>query len=70
MSESIHITVNGERHDVEAGTSVETLLERLGLPRERLAVERNRRVVRKGEWAATELAEGDALEIVHFVGGG
>ena len=70
MSESIHITVNGDRHDVETGTSVEALLDRLGLPRERLAVERNRRVVRKGDWAATELADGDTLEIVHFVGGG
>jgi thiamine biosynthesis protein ThiS len=70
MSESIHITVNGERHDVEAGTSVEALLERMGLPRERLAVERNRRVVRKAAWAETQLADGDSLEIVHFVGGG
>ena len=70
MSESIHITVNGEPQAVEAGTSVEALLERMGLPRERLAVERNRRVVRKVDWAATELADGDRLEIVHFVGGG
>jgi thiamine biosynthesis protein ThiS len=37
---------------------------------DRVAVERNRSIVPKSEWPTTQLAEGDRLEIVHFVGGG
>jgi len=70
MTDTIEITVNGEAHAVAPGTTVDGLLDQLGMPRERVAVEVNRRVVRKAEWAAAELAAGDRLEIVHFVGGG
>jgi thiamine biosynthesis protein ThiS len=70
MSETIEIIVNGEPRAVPPGTSVEALLDLLEMPRERIAVERNRRVVRRAAWAETELADGDRLEIVHFVGGG
>ena len=70
MSETIEITVNGETRSVSAQTTVEGLLDLLEMPRERIAVERNRRVVRRAAWGETVLAEGDQLEIVHFVGGG
>ena len=70
MTDTIEITVNGEAQRVAPGTTVGGLLEALDTPRERVAVELNRRVVRKADWAAAELAEGDRLEIVHFVGGG
>ena len=70
MSETIEITVNGETRSVSAQTTVEGLLDLLEMPRERIAVERNRRVVRRAAWGETVLAEGDRLEIVHFVGGG
>jgi thiamine biosynthesis protein ThiS len=70
MTDTIEITVNGEARSVAPGTTVGGLLDELGMPRERVAVELNRRVVRKAEWAAAELASGDRLEIVHFVGGG
>jgi thiamine biosynthesis protein ThiS len=36
----------------------------------RVAVELNRNLVPRSQWAETNLAEGDQLEIVHFVGGG
>lgn len=70
MSQTIEITVNGEPRTVDAGLTVVRLLDELEMPRERIAVERNRRVVRRAEWTETTLAEGDTLEIVHFVGGG
>lgn len=70
MSDRIQITVNGEPQTYDAGLSVEGLLSALSLPRERIAVELNRRVVRRTEWADRELADGDRVEVVHFVGGG
>jgi thiamine biosynthesis protein ThiS len=70
MTDTIEITVNGEARAVAPGTTVRGLLDELEMPRERVAVELNRRVVRKADWSAAELAPGDRLEIVHFVGGG
>ena len=66
----IAITLNGERRSVPAGTSVATLVETLELKKGRVAVERNREIVPMSQWADVSLSDGDALEIVHFVGGG
>lgn len=66
----MHLTVNGEPHDVPDGLSVRQLVERLGLTDGPVAVERNREVVPRAEHATTQLFDGDVLEIVHFVGGG
>jgi thiazole synthase len=66
----MHIIVNGEGRDLEAPVTVAGLLDRLGLDARRIAVERNRELVRRSEFAAIVLEEGDALEIVHFIGGG
>jgi thiamine biosynthesis protein ThiS len=51
-------------------TSLEDLLVTLALPRERVAVELNQKVVRRVDWPVSTLREGDKIEIVHFVGGG
>ena len=66
----IEIVVNGDPRTVEHGTSVRALVEQLGLASDQVAVERNRIIVPRAEHAAVELAPGDALEIVTFVGGG
>ena len=52
------------------GIAISELIDELGLKAERLAVEVNRRIVRRAEWPSTTLREGDKVEIVHFVGGG
>ena len=64
------IVVNGERRVVPAGATVAELLRTLALAPEQVAVERNREIVPKAAYDETDLAEGDALEIVTFVGGG
>lgn len=64
------IEVNGEPRDVPSPITLNKLVEHLNLAPERLAVELNRQVVRRADWPATELHEGDRVEIVHFVGGG
>ena len=69
MSE-LTITLNGDPRRVAAGSSVADLLAQLELPAAKVAVERNLAIVPRSTFADVVLAEGDALEIVHFVGGG
>ena len=66
----MRITVNGEQREVAEPLSVAELLAHLELPRERIAVERNRALVPRARHAETLLAEGDRVEIVSLVGGG
>jgi sulfur carrier protein len=66
----LRITINGEEREVPEKMTLSGLINHLALAPERLAVEVNREVVRRANWAHTPLAEGDRIEIVHFVGGG
>jgi sulfur carrier protein len=67
------LQVNGEARtfrDLPAVFTLAALVERLGMKPDRVAVELNRAIVPRERWGQTELAEGDRLEVVHFVGGG
>ncbi|MEZ4339297.1 MAG: sulfur carrier protein ThiS [Sandaracinaceae bacterium] len=66
----MRVQVNGEARELAPGTTVRGLLETLGLGDTLVAVERNQEIVPRAEHATTEVADGDRLEIVHFVGGG
>lgn len=66
----MRIIVNGETKQVEREINLEELLEKLELPTERIAIELNKTVVRKKDWATVKAADGDQIEIIHFVGGG
>jgi sulfur carrier protein len=70
LSPDVTVRVNGEPLKLSQGASIATLLEKLAVSTPRVAVERNRDIVPKGEYATTALAEGDELEVVEFVGGG
>ena len=63
------LTVNGEARDVPEGETIRTLVARHNLTPEQVAVELNRRLVRAEKYDQV-LEEGDAVEIVTFVGGG
>ena len=65
----ISVILNGEQRQVREG-SIADLVASLGLDVKKVAVERNREIVPRSTLAEVVLAEGDALEIVHFVGGG
>jgi thiamine biosynthesis protein ThiS len=67
---SLSITLNGEPHRAVTGWSLADLVADLGLNPKKVAVERNLEIVPRSSHAAVMLADGDALEIVHFVGGG
>jgi sulfur carrier protein len=66
----IEIVVNGETKPIAAGLTLAGLLRQLELDPARVAVELDRRIVRKAEWDTTALPGGARLEIVQFVGGG
>lgn len=68
--ESIEILVNGERKKVAGNQSVSELLGELHIEADRVAVELNKAIVRKADWASTAVPPGAELEIVQFVGGG
>lgn len=65
----VKIVLNGEDREVTA-SNVASLIDDIGLDSRKVAVERNREIVPRSLYLATGLADGDQLEIVHFVGGG
>lgn len=66
----MNVTVNGEQKEIADNSAVSDLINALGLRPARLAVELNRRIIRRAAWDSTILNDGDKVEIVHFVGGG
>lgn len=66
----MRLVLNGEAKDVADAMTVAALVESLGLGQTRVAVEVNRKIVRRAAWDETQLADGDVVEVVHFVGGG
>ena len=64
------ISINGERRHVPAGLSLIELLAHLGIGADRVAIELNRSIVRKRDWALTGVPPSAQIEIVEFVGGG
>jgi len=67
---AIEIFLNGESREVPGSMNVAQFLDFFSLPKDRIAVERNRSIVPKTEWERVTLTMGDKLEVVHFVGGG
>jgi thiazole synthase len=67
---TIGLTVNGEHRRVRVGMTIAALAAELGLDPAKVAVERNLEVVPRSTLGNVIVADGDELEIVHFVGGG
>lgn len=66
----MRLTVNGEERNIAAASDIAALIGLLGLDTRKVAVERNLSIVPRSLYGETLLAEGDRIEIVHFVGGG
>ncbi|MGH7551213.1 MAG: sulfur carrier protein ThiS [Gemmatimonadota bacterium] len=69
-AESIEVVVNGRVRAVPDGRTVQELLIELELEPEVVVVERNGGILSRARFAEVRLEAGDALEIVHIVGGG
>jgi thiazole synthase len=70
MSANLNVTLNGEARALNAGLTVKTMLETLGLDPAKIAVERNLAIVPRSAYGQITVTEGDRFEIVHFIGGG
>ncbi|HWY54479.1 MAG TPA: sulfur carrier protein ThiS [Terriglobales bacterium] len=66
----MNLIINGEAQVFNPPLTLAGLVDQLQMKADRVAIELNRSIVARDQWAKTALAEGDRLEIVHFVGGG
>lgn len=67
---TITISVNGENRSLAAGLTLDAVLRELDLDPRKVAVERNLTIAPRSQYDRIAVADGDRLEIVHFVGGG
>ncbi len=73
MSIALAIQLNGQHRtfdELTSPTDLASVITALGLKADRIAIEHNGEIVPRTRWSATHVADGDRLEIVHFVGGG
>lgn len=68
--EGVRIVLNGLDDSVAEGTTIAALLVRMGITRERVAVELDGKVIRKIDYETRSLSEGSRVEVVSFTGGG
>jgi sulfur carrier protein len=69
-TKTMRIRLNGKEREVQGGHTVRSLLESLDLHPGMVVVELNRDILDRARYDAVDVSEGDALELVHFVGGG
>ena len=66
----IEIQLNGKPHSFSEGVNIDSLLEELSIPKSKVAIELNRKVLHKENYTKTVLKNNDQVEIVTFIGGG
>ncbi|CCG08754.1 sulfur carrier protein ThiS [Pararhodospirillum photometricum] len=66
----MQVTINGEARDLATSVSIAALLDSLGIDSRKVAVEHNREIVPRSRLDDVAVADGDRLEVVHFIGGG
>ena len=66
----IKIIVNGKQMQVISKYSLKSLVTKLKLPLNNIAIELNKKIIDKKNISNIQLKKGDKIEIVHFIGGG
>ncbi|HEX9763873.1 MAG TPA: sulfur carrier protein ThiS [Candidatus Acidoferrales bacterium] len=66
----IPVFINGDQREIPENLTLKELLRFLGLKEERVAIERNRGIIKREAWEQVRVEPGDQFEIVQFVGGG
>ena len=64
------ITFNGTPREIQAGITIQELLDQMHLDCMQVVVEHNNNIIPRQRLAETSLTNGDTLEVIHFVGGG
>jgi sulfur carrier protein len=68
--DNMRLEINGESREISPISNVRELLQLLGIVEGRVAVEVNRKIIRRADWESTPISSLDKVEIVQFVGGG
>ena len=69
-AESIQVQLNGKAREIAGGQTIRSLLESLELHPGMVVVELNRSILQRDSYDDVGVADGDTIELVHFVGGG
>jgi len=64
------IQLNGDPYEINCGTNLNELLNKLKIEKNKVAIEINGEIVQKEKYQNLVLNKGDKVEIVHFIGGG
>jgi len=64
------IQLNGDPYEINNGTNLNELLNRLKIQKNKVAIEVNGEIVEKNKYLNLILNNGDKVEIVQFIGGG
>ncbi len=70
VKNKIKITVNGRQIQVISKFSLKSLITKLKMPLNQIAIELNKKIIDKRKISKIQLKKGDKIEIVHFIGGG
>ena len=64
------IQLNGDPYEINSGTNLKELLNKLKIQKSKVAIEVNGEIIEKNKYPNLTLNKGDKVEIVHFIGGG
>ena len=70
IKNKIKITVNGKQMQIIPKLSMKSLISKLNMPLNKIAIELNKKIIDKKRISKIQLKKGDKIEIVHFIGGG
>tara|TARA_Y100000741_G_scaffold271585_1_gene211701 strand:+ start:569 stop:787 length:219 start_codon:yes stop_codon:yes gene_type:complete len=70
IKNKIKITVNGKQMQVIPKYSLNSLIAKLKMPLNKIAIELNKKIIDKKKISKIYLQNEDKIEIVHFIGGG
>ena len=70
IKNKIKITVNGKQIQIIPKFSLKSLITKLKMPLNKIAIELNKKIIDKKRISKIQLKKGDKIEIVHFIGGG
>ena len=70
IKNKIKITVNGKQMQIIPKFSLKSLIIKLKMPLNKIAIELNKKIIDKRKISKIHLKKGDKIEIVHFIGGG
>ncbi len=64
------IQLNGTVYEINRGTNLNELINKLKIQKKKIAVEVNGTIVERDKYTNLVLKKDDKVEIVHFIGGG